>query len=93
MIDKQIINMRKLDEIVENCYNAISQYESYLKKHELEEEKQTSKITKLSKMKLDIRNAIREYYERDHMPWRQIKGDLKEGIKEDLLKVIKYFYI
>ncbi len=86
MIDKQIINMRKLDEIVENCYNAISQYESYLKKHELEEEKQTSKITKLSKMKLDIRNAIREYYERDHMPWRQIKGDLKEGIKEDLLK-------
>ena len=86
MIDKKIINMRKLDEIVENCYNAISQYESYLKKHELEEENQISKTTKLSKMELDIRNAIREYYERDYMPWRQIKGDLKEGIKEDLLK-------
>lgn len=78
--------MRKLDEIVENCYNAISQYESYLKKHELEEENQTNKTTKLSKMELDIRNAIREYYERDYMPWRQINGDLKEGIKEDLLK-------
>lgn len=86
MIDKKIINMRKLDEIVENCYNAISQYESYLKKHELEEENQTNKTTKLSKMELDIRNAIREYYERDYMPWRQINGDLKEGIKEDLLK-------
>ena len=86
MIDKKIINMRKLDEIVENCYNAISQYESYLKKHELEEENQISKTTKLSKMELDIRNAIREYYERDYMPWRQINGDLKEGIKEDLLK-------
>ena len=46
MIDKQIINMRKLDEIVENCYNAISQYESYLKKHELEEEMQYVNIMK-----------------------------------------------
>lgn len=86
MSDKQFNGTKKLDEIVGNCYNAILQYESYLKKHEIKKEEPTNKNTKLSKLELSIKDAMQSYYERDCMPWRQINGDIKEGIKRDLLK-------
>lgn len=78
--------MKTLDDIVDEYYNAILQYESYLQEHELKEKPKKQELSKLKKMEMDIRNSMQEYYERNCMPWRQLKGDIKEGIKKDLSK-------
>lgn len=87
--------MKTLDEIVDIYYNAVLKYESYLQKYTKNEEvNKYNNISKIDEMVHKIENVVKECYENECMPWRQIEIDIREGIKKDFQKREKIpFYL
>lgn len=67
--------MSKLEEIVDDYYEAIQEYENYLKDRENKIE-----INNLSSIEKNLMQIFREEYEEGCMPWRKIKGDIKNKL-------------
>jgi len=74
--------MNKVDELAEKYYIAILEYEYYISLSRRGE----INLIKLSndnpEMYLNIYNCIQEMHEKDYMPWRLLKGDLRKEIEK-----------
>lgn len=84
--------MKTLDDIVNRYYEVILEYERYLEKYQNKNEKNSYDSQNEDLFKI-FNNTIKSIYEKDYMPWRNIKGDIKEELKKDFMnrnKLIPY---
>lgn len=86
--------MNKIDELVEKYYIAILEYEYYLSLSNRGKINTVELPKENQEAYLQIYRVMEEMYEKDYMPWRLLKGDLKTEIKkvfEENKNSIRYY--
>ena len=80
----------ELNDIVNNYYLAILEYEEFLKIHEPKTDYKGMPF-----MQKKILKYMNDFYERDFMPWRSLKGDIRKNLfdifsSKDIEKIMPY---
>lgn len=73
--------MNKVHDLAEKYYIAILEYEYYISLSRRRENNLIKVSTDNPEIYLNMYNLIQEMHEKDYMPWRLIKGDLKKEIE------------
>lgn len=86
--------MSKIEEIVDNYYEAVQEYENYLKSIGYGK-KDYSNIEPLQR---NIMEVLQNEYEEQSMPWRSLKGDIKSKLfnifeTKDFSKIVFYLRV
>lgn len=82
--------MSKIEEITDNYYIAIQEYDNYLNSKDF-----NSNNHNINSMQRTLLSVFQRNYEKDYMPWRNLKGDIKHNLlnifnTKSMEKVVPY---